>query len=530
MRKRSFIGEGLVSIGLFACVLAAGAARAGTCESLATLDLKDTQITVARRVAAGQFTSKPAQLPMLPQSATSHLAPAEPSPFASLPAFCRVVGHVAPAPDSNIGFEVWLPMQGWNGKLTAAGNDGYGGEIPLASMASQLAAGYAAAGTDTGHTGGPDDASFALNHPQRVVDFGYRAVHELAAKAKAISVAFYGSPPRRAYWYGCATGGRQGLMAAQRFPTDFDGIVAGGPANYMSRLQARHVVDAQAIDKAPGHLIPPEKLPMLHRAVLDECDASDGVKDAVIEDPLRCRFDPASLRCADADAQNCLTSAQLAGAQMLYRPMINPLTQVWLFPGLSPGSELGWARANSAMRAQPSPLATGFFAFIVFNSKHWDYRKFDITRDMTTAEVEVGDTLDAIDPNLTPYFDHGGKLLQYQGWADPVVPPLNSINYYERVRAVVDDANLDRYYRLFMVPGMGQCGGGTGPNRFDALQALDGWVETGRPPEQIIASRLNGADGVVRTRPLCPYPEIAVYDGGGSVDAADSFSCGAPPR
>ncbi len=529
MTQRTFIREGFVAFGLVACVAAAGVARAGSCESLATLDLKNTQITLARRVAAGQFTPGSVQLPATPQAAKSDAAPAESSPFATLPAFCRVVGKVTPAPDSDIGFEVWLPVQGWNGKLAAAGNDDYGGEIPLASMASELAAGYVAAGTDTGHKGAPYDASFALNHPQRIIDFGYRAVHELAAKARALTVAFYGSPPRHAYWNGCGTGGRQGLMAAQRFPTDFDGIVAGAPANYMSRLQAKHVVDAQVIDKAPGRLIPPEKLPMLHRAVLDECDVLDGVKDAMIEDPLGCRFDPGALRCADADAPSCLTPAQVASAQLLYRPLINPLTQVWLFPGLSPGSELGWARANSAMRAQPSPLATGFFAFIVFKRKNWDYRKFDITRDMTKAEVEVGDTLDAINPNLTPYFDHGGKLLQYHGWADPVVSPLNSINYYERVRTTVDDANLDRYYRLFMVPGMGQCGGGTGPNRFDALQALDGWVMTGRPPARIIVSRRNGA-GVVRTRPLCPYPQIAVYDGAGSVDLADSFSCAAPPR
>jgi feruloyl esterase len=485
----------------------------GPCESLASLDLKETQITVAAVVPAGTF--KPTK---------EFFSPVPPDTYTALPAFCRVAGSISPTPDSHIAFEVWLPIDGWNRKLVAVGNGGYSGEIWFPFMARPLAAGYAAAGTDTGHAGSAVDASFALRHPQKVVDFGFRAVHELALKSKAITVAFYGSPPRRAYWSGCASGGRQGLMEAQRFPTDFDGIVAGAPANYMTRLSARYVVVSQTIRK-DGGLIPPEKLPMLHRAVLDACDVIDGVKDDVIENPLRCSFDPASLKCTAGDAPNCLTAAQVASAAAMYRPLINPLTAVRLFPGVSPGSENLWATGVGAMVPQPMPLATGIFEYIVFKKKGWDWTTFDVARDMTKVEVDAGPTLDAIDPNLTAYFDRGGKLLQYHGWSDPGIPPLNSIGYYENVRAALDDPDLDRSYRLFMVPGMGHCAGGDGPNQFDALGALDLWMETGKPPDSIVATH-SDADGVVdRTRPLCPYPKVAIYHGDGSTDDAANFTC-----
>ncbi len=505
-------------VGCMASVAVSGYAAADTCETLASLELKDTKITIAEVVAAGTF-APPAPFFM----------PIAPTTYSTLPAFCRVAGNISAVADSDVGFEVWLPLEAWNHKLVAVGNGGYSGEIWFPYMAKPLGDGYVAASTDTGHLGSPFDASFALGHPEKVIDFGYRAVHELAAKAKAIAVAFYGSPPRHAYWNGCSTGGRQGLTAAQRFPEDFDGIVAGAPANYMTRLSAKYVVAAQVIHK-DGGLIPPDKLPMLHRAVLAACDKLDGVADGVIENPARCNFDPATLHCAQGDAATCLTPAQVVSARTLYSPLVNPRTRLNLFPGVAFGSELGWGDGVGAMVAQPSPLATGIFEYIVFKKKGWNYLTFDVARDMIKVEVTAGPLLDAIDANLTPYFDHGGKLLQYHGWADPGIPAQNSIDYYENVRAVVDDPNLDRYYRLFMVPGMGHCRGGTGPDQFDALQTLDAWVETGRPPETILASRVN-ADGVVdRTRPLCPYPRVAVYRGEGSSDDSANFVCGSPTR
>ena len=519
--NRTFVpsARGALKIICFTTFVAVcGGAVAGTCESLASLELKDTKIAAAQVVPAGAYMpTKPFFMQM------------GPSPYASLAAFCRVAGNIAPVPDSNIAFEVWLPLEGWNNKLVAVGNGGYSGEIWFPFMAGPLGAGYVAASTDTGHEGPPLDASFALKHPAQVIDFGYRAVHELAVKAKAITIAFYGSPPRHAYWNGCSTGGRQGLAEAQRFPTDFDGIIAGAPANYMTRLSAKYVVASQVIHNEGG-LIPPEKLPMLHHAVLAACDGLDGVKDDVIEDPSRCAFDPASLHCAGDDAPTCLTSAQVVSAQTLYGPLVNPRTRVNLFPGVSLGSELGWGEGIGAMVPQPSTLATGIFEFIVFKKKGWDYLTFDVARDIPISEDAVGATLDDIDPNLAPFFDRGGKLLQYHGWADPGIPAQNSIDYYESVRATLDDPDLDRYYRLFMVPGMGHCAGGAGPDRFDALKALDAWVETRRPPETIIASRMTQDGAVDRTRPLCPYPKVAVYRGSGSTDAAAGFACAEPSR
>ena len=517
---RPFDRAKLQILGFLAFLIAAGECAADTCESLATLQLKNTRITKAEVVAAGAF------VPPKP-----FFAPIDPAAYRGLPAFCRIAGNIAAVPDSNVAFEVWLPIEQWNGKLTAVGNGGYSGEIWFPFMAQPLASGYVAASTDTGHEGAPEDASFALKHPEKVVDFGFRAVHELTLKAKAITVAFYGSPARHAYWIGCSTGGRQGLAAAQRFPEDFDGVVAGAPANYMTRLSARAVVAAQLVhkDKNAG-LIPPKKLSMLHHAVLAACDAIDGVNDSVIENPTRCSFDVASLRCAGQDGPNCLTSAQLASAEALYGPLVNPRTQVNLMSGVALGSELGWNGEIGAMVAEPPKLATGIFEFIVFRKKGWDYRTFDVVRDMPIAEDTAGPMLDDIDPNLAPFFDRGGKLLQYHGWADPGIPPQNSIDYFESVHAAVDDEDLDRNYRLFMVPGMDHCGGGSGPDRFNVLTAIDTWVETGRPPETIVASRMNQDGTVARTRPLCPYPKVAVYRGEGSTDDAASFYCAAPAQ
>jgi feruloyl esterase len=518
--KRAFTRRGRNLCGVLALMIYASHSRADACESLALLELSDTTISAAVVVPAGGYTSpKPFSMPIEPSP-----------PYAALPAFCRVAGRVAPVPDSSIGFEVWLPLSDWNGKLVGVGNGGYSGEIWWPSMAAPLAAGYIVAATDTGHEGSAIDARFALGHPERVVDFGYRAVHQLVVKAKAIAVAFYGRPPRHAYWTGCSMGGRQGLVAAQRFPEDFDGIVAGAPANDLIRLNAKRVSVAQLIHKTPGALIAAEKLPLLHRAVLAACDVLDGVNDAVIENPARCYFDPGALRCSGADAADCLTPAQVASAQALYAPLISPSSLLYRFPGVAPGSELGWSDGLGMMVAEPVPSAIGFFEYLVFQKPHWDYRSFDIDRDLKLAEIAVGDVVNAVDPNLAPFFERGGKLLQYHGWADPVIAPQNSIDYFESVRSAVDDEDFDDMYRLFMAPGMGHCAGGAGPDRFDALGALNAWVERGQPPDTIIASRVNATTGEVeRTRALCPYPKISVYSGEGGADDAASFRCVAEP-
>jgi feruloyl esterase len=514
------IRSGVVSLlAIFLGPLASSkATAAATCESLASLSLPNTTITLAKSVGAGGFTpTKPFQLPPTMLQGL----PA----FKDLPAFCRVAASVKPTKDSDIKFEIWMPVAGWNGRFLGVGNGGYSGEVWYPFMSEPLARGYATASTDTGHEGSVMDASFAMGHPEKVIDFGYRAVHEMTVKAKAIIAAYYGQAPRLAYWNGCSTGGRQGLMEAQRFPTDFDGIIAGAPANYMTRLSAHYVWVGQALHKDEASFIPPTKLPALHNAMLQACDAWDGVKDGILEDPTRCNFDPKMLECKSADGPSCLTSAQVEAVRKIYGPSINPRTKEPLYPGLVPGGELGWAVGVGQVVPEPMPLATGIFKFVVFKDPNWDYRTFNFDRDSARADKVVGGTMNAIDPNLKAFFSRGSKLLQYHGWADPGITPLNSLNYYKSVvNTMGGSSKIDDSYRLFMVPGMDHCSGGDGPDRFDAVGALEQWRENKKAPDQIIASRIRNGKAD-RTRPLCPYPQVAVYRGTGSTDDAANFAC-----
>jgi Tannase and feruloyl esterase len=491
------------------------AVAAAACESLGSLSLPNTTITLARSVAAGAFApAKPPSLPIPPAVA-----------YKDLPTFCRVAATVMPTKDSEIKFEVWMPVAGWNGKFVAVGNGGYSGEIWYWSMSEPLSRGYATASTDTGHEGSVMDASFALGHPEKWADFGYRAVHEMTIKAKSIITAYYGQGPRFAYSNGCSTGGRQGLMEAQRFPADFDGIIAGAPANYMTRLSAQFVWVGQAIHKDEASFIPAAKLSALHNAVLQACDARDGVKDGILEDPARCVFDPKVLQCKDADGPACLTSPQVEAARKIYGASVNPRTKQLLYPGLVPGSELGWSVGVGPVTPDPMPLATGIFKFVVFKDPNWNYRTFDFDRDSVLADKADAGFTNAIDPNLKAFFSRGGKLLQYHGWADPGITPLNSINYYKSVADKLGGASkIDDSYRLFMLPGVDHCQGGEGPDRFDGLGALDRWIQQKQVPDQIVVSRIRNGK-IDRTRPLCPYPQVAVYKGSGSTDEATNFSC-----
>jgi feruloyl esterase len=498
---------------VFVLLMGPSSSIAATCESLTSLKLPNTTIAVASSVTAGAFT--PAKPPGLPI----------PASYQNLPAFCRVAATVKATTDSDIKFEVWMPLSGWNGKFVGVGNGGYSGEIWYWSMAAPLASGYATASTDTGHEGGVMDASFALGHPEKLADFGWRAVHEMTEKAKAIIAAFYDTPARLAYWDGCSTGGRQGLMEAQRFPADYDGIAAGAPANYMTRLSSWTVWVAQAMRKEPGSFIPPAKLPILHNAVLAACDARDGVKDGIVEDPARCQFDPRVVECKGEDGPNCLTAAQVDAVRKVYSGPVNPRTKEVVYPGMALGGELGWATGVGAVTPEPMALATGIFKFVVFKDPNWDYKTYDFDRDTALSDKVDGGTVNAIDPNLAAFFNRGGKLLQYHGWADPGISPVNSINYYKAVAAKLGGVStLQDKYRLFMLPGMDHCRGGEGPDTFDALGAMDQWVDHKKAPDRIVASRVRGGK-TDRTRPLCPYPQVAIYNGSGSTDDAASFTC-----
>jgi feruloyl esterase len=475
--------------------------KAGVCENIASIALPHTTITLAELVTAGEF-----RLPT----------------FKKLPAFCRVAATLKPAADSDIKMEVWMPQSGWNGKLQSVGSGAWAGTIGYQALATALGAGYATASTDTGHQG--NNANFIPGHPEKLIDFGFRAVHEMTVAAKAIVAAYYSTGPKFSYWNGCSTGGRQAMAEIQRFPADYDGVVAGDPVGYSTHIQAAQLWLWQIFHKDEADNIPPEKYALIQNAVLEACDALDGVKDGVLEDPTRCHFDPEALACKHGDAANCLTASQVKTAQRSYAGPKNSRTGRQIYPGRERGSELLWGTHSGP---EPSSYAADLYRFTVFKDPAWDYRTFDLDKDVAFADRTASDVMNSIDPNLKPFFERGGKLIQYHGWNDPGVAPQGSVNYYNSVADAMGGAgNVKDSYRLFMVPGMGHCRGG-GTDTFDIVAPLDKWVEKGHAPAQIVASRVTKG-AVDRTRPLCPYPQVATYKGTGSTDDARNFSCKAP--
>jgi feruloyl esterase len=499
------------------CMLAAPM-FAATCESLQSLALPDTTITTAQVVAAGTF-SPPAPAPGNAQAKAKGKSSV--NAYANLPEFCRVAATLKPSGDSDIKVEFWLPVSGWNRKLQSVGNGGWAGVISYSAMAEAVKAGYASASTDTGHVGG--SGSFALGHQEKLIDFGWRSEHEMTVKAKAVIQAFYGAAPRLSYWNGCSTGGRQGLKEAQKFPDDYDGIIAGAPAN----RTALALWVASAVLKDPASYIPAGKYQLLHSVVLNACDLRDGVRDGLIEDPTRCnKFDARALLCKGADGPSCLTAPQAEAANKIYSTAFDPRSGDELFPGLVQGTELGWG----VLAAGPDPSANIFdhFKYVVFKNPAWDWRTFNFDSDIARSEQPDNVVMNATDPNLRPFFAHNGKLLMYHGWADTNVATLNTLKYYHAVvDALGGSSKISNNMRLFLEPGMGHCGGGEGPNVFDKVGALEQWVEQDKAPEKIIAS--HSTEGKVdRTRPLCPYPQVAKYKGKGSIDDAANFACQAP--
>jgi feruloyl esterase len=445
--------------------------------------------------------------------------------YPRLPEFCRVAATLRPTSDSEIKIEVWMPEPAtWNGKYEGTGNGGWGGAIDAGALAGAVMRGYAASSTDTGHAGG--SASFAMGHPEKLIDFGYRSVHEMTLAAKALIATFYGEAPKLAYFEGCSSGGRQALMEAQRFPQDYDGIVAGSATNNWTKMMFGRMWVGQATLSDAASYIPPAKYPVIHRAVLAACDAMDGVRDGVLDDPRKCSFDPGVLACeGGADGADCLTQPQVEAARRIYSPARNPRTGEQIFPPMEPGSELVWERLAGGPK--PIELAGDYFKYVVFDDPQWDFRTLNFDGDVAKAMQKDGGVLSATNPDLQPFFSRGGKLIAYHGWTDQQVMPENSINYYKSVVAAVGKVNADASYRLFMAPGMNHCGGGDGPNKFDMLGALEAWREGGKAPETVLAS--HATDGKVdRTRPLCPYPEVAKYKGSGSTDEATNFACARP--
>ena len=489
---------------------AARGAAPASCESLANITLPDTTITVAELVPPGAFVAP----------AAAALAPGQPGPdYSGLPAFCRLAATVSPAPDSAIKFEIWLPVEAWNGKFVGVGNGGFSGAIFHFAMAEPLTRGYAVASTDTGHEGGPAEASFAVGHPEKLIDFGWRAVHEMTVKAKAIVAAHYGTAARRSYFTGCSSGGRQGLKEAQQFPEDYDGIAAGAPANNWIPLMAHAALIQQTLTSSDIGLTPP-KLALLKEGAIAACDARDGVTDRVVEEPQACTFDPAALQCATEDTSSCLTPPQVAAARQIYAGVTNPRTGATIFPGPEPASEPAWFAFTPGV----FPIGANYWRDIVIGDPNWDIAALDFDADLARAASMDSAGLTTTDPNLTQFVERGGKLLLWHGWTDGLISAQNSIDYYENVVATTGADQVKDSVRLFMVPGVDHCSGGEGTFGLDALGAIDAWVEQGRAPERIVASRpLPGAGE--RTRPLCAYPQIARYQGAGSTDAAANFEC-----
>jgi len=495
-----------------------GSAGAVACDTLALLVLPNVTITAAEAVGAGSFSP--------PMPTGQSLSEGEIQQYGALPAFCRVAATLTPSSDSDIKVEVWLPAEGWNGKLQAVGNGAFTGSLRQGggrSMATGLARGYATASTDTGHAGG--GAEFGYGHPEKVIDFGWRSVHEMTVTSKQVIAEYYGSGPRYAYWYGCSAGGRQALKEAQRFPEDYDGIIAGAPGNDWMGRAAGSLRVAKHLEAHEDARLPEAKVQLLHEAVLQACDAADGVADRVVGDPERCDFDPAVLRCSGAAGDGCLSAAQVETARMMYASPANPKTGR-LITGVLPGSEPNWTDMGWTRSARGTGIDQ--FRYLIHDDLDWTVDQFDFGTDIVSAEEIDNDTLNALDPNLRPFLDRGGKLLAYHGWADAQISPANATQYYDRVlESVGDEAAVRDGFRLFMAPGMGHCRGGEGPNAFDALTVMEEWVEQGTAPDQIIASRT--IDGAVdRTRPLCPYPQLAVYSGSGSTDDAANFACRLP--
>ncbi len=503
-----------------------------TCESLASLKLPHTSITSA--------TTAPAT--------------------AAIPAHCAVQAITHPASDSEIKFELWLPISGWNGKYQQIGNGGWAGSVPVGGLAEPVRRGFAAAGTDDGHTGG-SGAEWAIGHPEKLIDFGSRAVHETRVQSLAIVQEYYGKDTAHNYFVGCSDGGREALMEAQRFADDFDGIIAGAPANYWTHLLTEGLWYEHALLDDPAGTIPQNKLAAIQKAAVDQCDMLDGVKDGLIEDPRVCHFDPGKIACKGADTAECLTAPQLTALRKIYAGPKNPRTGEQLFPGPSPGVEGVPGTWGSWIIPGPGPQGTSagfgfantFYLQALYENLKPDFRVLNFDSDVAYADEKAAAVLNSNSPDLRSFRARGGKLIQYHGWGDAAIAPQNSINYYEMVRAFMakypngrtgSQGPVDDFYRLFMVPGMGHCNGGIGPNVFgnggtvagaksdperDIVTALDRWVEKNVAPDHFIGTgKVVGDPAKVLTRPLCAYPKVARYKGSGDINDAASFSCLAP--
>jgi feruloyl esterase len=498
---------------LAAAALPLASAVAADCGKLKSAQFPNTRITVVEEVAPNPIWVYP------PSVFTTQAEKFANGPTGVEKPFCRVVGII----EKEINFEVWLPRD-WNGKFQGVGNGGLTGAINYPAMGTALGQGYATASTDTGHRTqqGFFEDEWLEGHPERLANFAYRAHHLMAVTSKQIVKAYYAKPAARAYYSGCSSGGWEGLSEAQRYPDDYDGIVAGAPAINLVQVQSRSILIAQMGLKNPQGTLTHDLAQRLAAAAVAKCDAKDGVKDGVIDDPRNCDFDPAELQCKTDSSKDCLSEAQVRTARVLYGPMKSG-GGMKLYPGAAFGAS-PLAELPVSAKTEPGHAA---ITLMLPQKPAWNVNTFDPDRDIPVLEKELGGTLNAMNPDLHAFQAHGGKLIMYHGWADPLLSPYNTLDYYGAVQKTMGGQQAtDAFLRLFMVPGMEHCRGGPGPDTFDAVASLADWVEHGVPPERLTATR-KGADGKTadRSRPLCRYPQVARYKGSGSTDEAASFSC-----
>jgi feruloyl esterase len=546
------------AVAVFAGVAVASTpAMATPCTNLQSLQLHHTMITSATDNTTGMFV------------------PPGSAPITSLPAFCRVTATLTPSSDSSIKIEVWLPETTWNGRFLGTGGGGFQGVITYNELASGIQAGFASSNSDlgtgssgcsplfcgsAGNMGNPLAKEFGdpatpstglFGHPERIKDFGYRAIHGMTVRGKEIADAFYGQKAKKAYFAGCSTGGQNALMEAQRFPNDYDGILAGAPAFNRTHLHMAGLFGWQDTHASPGRLIQTGQMTLINQAVLKQCVGRDGgaSTDQFLTDPRDCHFDPKVLLCKGGQAPPlCLTPDQVTTMQKYYGGAMDPVNGQVINPGPARGTETdNFLALGLAFQEQlPEPAFDGLFYWVFgpsfgYPASAVNFANFDFHHAIDTVDDQLAAVLNANSTDLGEFREHGGKLLMYHGWADPLIPSQSSINYFNAL--VGNDSHgfqqasfgagnpaLQRtqsYARLFMAPGLYHCSGGPGPNVFDALTPLVTWVEGGTAPETIVATKFvnDTPPAVAMTRPLCVYPKVAKYNGSGSTSIAANFTC-----
>jgi feruloyl esterase len=526
MNTTAFRRLGLALLGTVA--LTAQAAEE-PCSSLAAIALPATQITSAVLVSAGSFTPPATPAPANPTPQAARQAQERAALLRDLPAFCRVIARVTTSPSSSITVETWLPASNWNGKFLVNGYAFFGNKLNPVPLATVLKQGYATATTDNGlpESATIFDGSFLRGQPERLTDWGERAWHETVVKSKALITAYYGKPATKSYFNGAGGAGRQGLMAIQRYPDDFDGVVVGGIAADPSHFALANLWAWLVVQQQAGGSFPDAKLSLLHRAAVGACDADDGVRDGLISDPERCGFDPASLQCKLGDEPGCLNAGQVAAARQLYAPITHARTGRRLFGPLMRGGELGWTGVTGP---QPAAYALEFFRSVVFQDPDWDPRSLNLDSDVERAEA-VPAGVNAVDPDLSRYFASGGKLLMYGGWGDTAINPGAETDYYRSVVERLGETKANQSLRLYMLPMMGHFLGGTADYAYQLTtqDLMESWVERGHTPQALTASlRLSASAPAPRDVLLCPYPRIAFYKGKAGASrslATREFAC-----